>query len=41
MLYALHNTTASRHALETALDDLRQIIVQRIQAHFNHGNFRI
>jgi DNA polymerase III delta prime subunit len=39
MLYALHNTVTSRHALETALDDLRQIIVRRIQAHFNHDAF--
>ena len=39
MLYALHDTVTSRHELESALEDLRQIIARRIQAHFNHGTF--
>ena len=39
MLYALHDTVTSRHELESALEDMRQIIAQRIQAHFNHGTF--
>ena len=39
MLYALHHTPTSIHTLETALQDLRKIIVQRIQAHFNNGSF--
>src|SRR6476469_1746532 len=39
MLYALRNTIKSPHAFETAMNDLRQIIVQRIQSHFNQTSF--
>lgn len=39
MPYALHKTDTSNHPLQAALNDLRQIIVQRIGAHFNHQSF--
>ena len=39
MLYALRNTITSPHAFETAMNDLRQIIVQRIESHFNQTTF--
>lgn len=35
MLYALHNNSTSPHALDAALQDLRQIIIRRMQLHFN------
>lgn len=37
MLYALHTTTSSSHILNTAMHDLRQIIIQRMQLHFNQN----
>lgn len=39
MLYALHKNTTPPHVLEIALDDLRQIIIQRMQSHFSQVNF--
>ena len=35
MLYALHPNVAPPHALETMIGNLRKIIVQRIESHFN------
>ena len=39
MLYALRNTITSPHVFEAAMNDLRQIIIQRIQSHFNQTSF--
>ncbi|MEO5889174.1 MAG: ATP-binding protein [Ferruginibacter sp.] len=39
MLYALHPTLLSQHTLEAAMHNLRQIIVQRMQSHFNRTPF--
>ena len=39
MLYALSASNATHHALEDSLKNLRQIIVQRMEAHFNQQDF--
>jgi DNA polymerase III delta prime subunit len=39
MLYSLHTTDTSLNALETAMNDLGQIISQRMQSHFNQQHF--
>lgn len=39
MLYALPNNSTSSHALEAALNDLRQIVIQRMQLHVNQKTF--
>ncbi|TDH27273.1 hypothetical protein EXU57_06695 [Segetibacter sp. 3557_3] len=39
MLYALPKKTPGAHVLESALSGLRQIIVQRMDVHFNEKKF--
>jgi hypothetical protein len=39
MLHAIHKNLPQPHALDAALNDLRQIVVQRIQSHFNNNTF--
>jgi len=39
MLYTLHKNTGSSFAVESAVNDLRQIISHRIQSHFNQNQF--
>lgn len=39
MLHAIHKNIPQPHTLDTAMNDLRQIIVQRMQAHFNNNSF--
>lgn len=41
MLYSLHKQNEPASAVEAALNDLRQIIVQRMQSHFNQQVFRL
>jgi hypothetical protein len=40
MLYTLHKNIIPSFAVEAAMNDLRQIIVQRMQNHFNKNSFR-
>lgn len=39
MLYNTDRATTSTHALETAINNLQQIIVRRMEAHFKQQNF--
>src|SRR5438874_5357388 len=39
MLHAIHKNAPPPHALDTALNDLRQVIIQRMQSHFNQQPF--
>ncbi|HMK25325.1 MAG TPA: ATP-binding protein [Chitinophagaceae bacterium] len=40
MLYTLHKNIIPSFAVETAMTDLRQVIVQRMNSHFDKNNFR-
>lgn len=37
MLYTLHKNTSPGHAFQDSIDDLRQLIVKRLQAHFRQN----
>ena len=39
MLYSLHKNVQSSFAVESAINDLRQVISHRIQSHFNNNKF--
>ena len=39
MLYTLHKNIAPSFAIETAMSDLKQIIMHRMQSHFGKNNF--
>jgi hypothetical protein len=40
MLYTLHKNIIPSFAVEAAMTDLRQVIVQRMSSHFDKNNFR-